>query len=335
MLKHRKIYTVILLIIFLIASTHIYGTAAPEDCDDGTGASMQPGEQNPLDCGAETPVVNPTGACVSGTSPYEVNNGCTPFTLYQKTGDEDWTDVGSVSRTFNHSCNVTNDCDDPVEIKVVDSQAQESGAIVISSSGNYNPIVWDHENSSTDIAQGGTAQLYVSGGVPQYLWSVGGSGFYFDAAYTLTEVTGGANVTLYADDSSCGAASISVTDFCGNSTNGSVRGAGQWTGWYTVDQFQGGVDCETMEGYSPHYFGNYSSYQKQTDDSYSTTVRYHVRWGTASTWDNWRSVCAGGTCALNGGACYYEYGPIVLSLPVGSKGSYWWITVSRQDWTCP
>ncbi len=223
MIKQRRIYTAIFIIIVLITFTCIYSAAAPEDCDDGTGASMQPGEQNALDCGAETPVVNTAGDCVSSTRPYEVNNGCTPFTLYQKTGDEDWADMGAVSRSFNYACDVTNDCDDPVEIKVVDSQTQASCTFSISSSGNYNPIVWDTDHEAT-IPKNGSLNVSITGGNAPYTWTVS-EGFSFGC-----ESGCGTTNTLYSEyneDQAC-MATINVTDNCGEQVTGYVRHPGSW-----------------------------------------------------------------------------------------------------------
>ncbi len=75
----------------------------------------------------------------------------------------------------------------------------------------YDPSNPDEINPNSSIS------LNVVGGCPPYTLSVSGNGF---------SMTG---KTLFADDTACGSATITVTDACGNNTTGYVRcTAGKW-----------------------------------------------------------------------------------------------------------
>jgi len=83
-------------------------------------------------------------------------------------------------------------------------------------------ISWDSDLSAETIGQGngGDAQagVYVTGGLGPYDWSVSGTGFSM-----LNASTDGVGNTLLADDTACGTATITVTDYCGDTTTGYVR----------------------------------------------------------------------------------------------------------------
>jgi hypothetical protein len=90
-------------------------------------------------------------------------------------------------------------------------------------------ISWDDGISADTIGQGNggfaTAGVAVLDGLGPYSWSVAGTGFSM-----LHANTEGKTNTLQADDTACGPATITVTDFCGDTTTGYVRcTAGQWT----------------------------------------------------------------------------------------------------------
>ncbi|MBW2005045.1 MAG: RHS domain-containing protein [Deltaproteobacteria bacterium] len=82
----------------------------------------------------------------------------------------------------------------------------------------YNP------NNPEDIDRNSTVEISVIGGTPPYTWSVSGKGF----SLAETETQGLSN-TLYADDTACRAATITVIDDCGQTATGYVRcTTGQW-----------------------------------------------------------------------------------------------------------
>ena len=74
----------------------------------------------------------------------------------------------------------------------------------------------------TSIARNANTTAWVNSGsgvssVPPYTWSISGTGFWFDAGYTLTTATTNADLetlTVYADNTACGTATITVTDAC-------------------------------------------------------------------------------------------------------------------------
>lgn len=95
-----------------------------------------------------------------------------------------------------------------------DQQCQE-GINVPTIPGVYTPLPvpelqFDPSNPG-EIDRGSSISINVIGGCPPYTWSVNGNGF------SLTDNT------LFADDTSCGSATIIVTDACGNNTTGYVR----------------------------------------------------------------------------------------------------------------
>lgn len=90
-------------------------------------------------------------------------------------------------------------------------------------------LAWGEGNPET-IAPDSSVGISVSGDKAPYTWSVGGTGFWFDAEHTITTLAdAGASVTLYADADACGSATITVTGGCGGSVDGYVRcTAGGW-----------------------------------------------------------------------------------------------------------
>lgn len=85
-------------------------------------------------------------------------------------------------------------------------------------------FTWDSSSDDT-ILKNDSASVTVSGGCSPFSWQITGTGFSLGAAQT----TGRSN-SVNTDGTACGSASITVTDFCGSVTNGSVRctEAGSW-----------------------------------------------------------------------------------------------------------
>jgi hypothetical protein len=84
-------------------------------------------------------------------------------------------------------------------------------------------LTWLSSNPES-IGCNSQATVTVYGKCPPYSWSVAGTGFSLQA--TVTEAP--ENVLISAQ-SCCGSAIVTVTDGCGNITEGSVRGAtGIW-----------------------------------------------------------------------------------------------------------
>lgn len=102
-------------------------------------------------------------------------------------------------------------------------------------------ISWDDVNSAETIVREGNAGVYVKDGLGPYTWSVAGTGFSMLHNETTTLYN-----TLQADATACGPATITVTDFCGDSTEGIVRCTeGQWTFSYRC------AACSSSTPYSP------------------------------------------------------------------------------------
>lgn len=87
----------------------------------------------------------------------------------------------------------------------------------------YTEFQYD-PNNPDEIDRNSSVEISVIGGTSPYTWQVGGTGF------SLSEgTTEGLINTLIANDTACGTATISVTDSCGYSCSGEVRGAdGHW-----------------------------------------------------------------------------------------------------------
>jgi len=84
-------------------------------------------------------------------------------------------------------------------------------------------VAYDDDNSDDTIDRNGTATIVVKDGCPPFSWSVSGTGFSIPAS------SEGRTNILSADDTACGTATITVTDHCGDSCSGYVRGTeGQW-----------------------------------------------------------------------------------------------------------
>jgi hypothetical protein len=84
-------------------------------------------------------------------------------------------------------------------------------------------LLWDPTNIE-EIDSGCTAYISVIGGVSPYKWSVSGTGFSFSVGKTEERTN-----ALYADDTACGSAAITVTDDFGDNVTGYVRCKnGQW-----------------------------------------------------------------------------------------------------------
>lgn len=135
---------------------------------------------------------------------------------------------------------------------------QGSGRPKVTSCSDVPELVWPVDKNPEELVRGAEAELFVEGGIEQYTWTIekgeegeGSRGFWFDVEHTLTEIEVGANspgfcdgdagpdqaaceanggtwrhegstVVLYADDTICGAAEITVVDACQNVVSGEV-----------------------------------------------------------------------------------------------------------------
>ena len=95
-------------------------------------------------------------------------------------------------------------------------------------------IAWDYDTSAAEIARNGNENIYVTANNTPLTWTVSGTGF------TLRdEITQGYDNVLYADETACGSATITVTGCDEQSATGYVRCTeGQW-----VVKAQGAGPC--------------------------------------------------------------------------------------------
>ena len=85
-------------------------------------------------------------------------------------------------------------------------------------------ISWDDDLTDDTIGRGTSISIYVKDGLGPYSWSVSGTGFTLGSPQT-----DGVSNTLISDNTACGTAVITVTDFCEEVTTGEVRCTfGQW-----------------------------------------------------------------------------------------------------------
>ena len=127
-----------------------------------------------------------------------------------------------------------------------DCDGKSSGVGTPTVTGNYNyapdhdctedpDLVYDTVNSDETIDRNGSATLFVIGKNAPYTWSVSGTGF----TLKNEEPTGPTN-TLYADDTACGAATVTATGCDGPPVTGYVRcTTGGWS-LFPVDCHQNG-----------------------------------------------------------------------------------------------
>jgi hypothetical protein len=151
-----------------------------------------------------------------------------------------------------------------------------------------DPVAYDTVNSDETIDRDGTASVIITDGCPPFTWSVAGTGFWFDLAHTLTEIeTDARTVTLYADDTACGSATITVVDDCEDSCTGYVRCTeGQWA--ICASYSQGGC-C-----YPPGYPCNEHTIY---EDKYKWIINCGNRSGYGV--DSWNTTCNGVGMSIN------------------------------------
>jgi hypothetical protein len=121
-------------------------------------------------------------------------------------------------------------------------------------------LEYDTVNSHETIDRNGSATLIVIGNNPPYTWSVSGNGFSLQESQTT-----GLTNTLIADDTACGAATITITGCSGPPVTGYVRcTTGVWTAWSNIcgtysTGFYSNVTCTKDEVY--RQFIAYCRYQ--------------------------------------------------------------------------
>ena len=92
-----------------------------------------------------------------------------------------------------------------------------------------DPLEWDESTSATVVEPGDVALVAITGGGKYaYTWTVDGAGFHFGGGVKRVRNHPGREITLFTDETACGAAAIEVTDGC-TTTFGEVRCTlGKW-----------------------------------------------------------------------------------------------------------
>jgi len=91
---------------------------------------------------------------------------------------------------------------------------------------------YDEASSVSLMARNSSGTVYItdSGRGNPYIYNISGTGFWFDAYYTITTIKSDKKyVTVYADNTACGKATILITGCGGNSITGEIMCTeGQW-----------------------------------------------------------------------------------------------------------
>ena len=117
---------------------------------------------------------------------------------------------------------------------------------------DVTPLVWDHDNSATILADNSSGMIYVTGGILPLTVQVRGSGFWLDQGHTIQDgVVNGRSIGIYTDGDACGAATIYIIDGC-SSVNGSINSTlGKWVARPSITCNEAGfgfVEADTNSG---------------------------------------------------------------------------------------
>jgi len=204
-----------------------------------------------------------------GESVVFLDGGCSPFT---------WTISGTgftldYAATNSRHNRVHGTIDGNVTVTVEDSCGQtDEVSVVICNCDVEDDVAYDTTNSDETVDREGEATIIVIDGCGPFSWEVSGTGFTLAAASTDSRTN-----TLIADGTACGSATITVTDNCGDSCTGYVRGTtGRWDQKsYNCDL--PGVGTETYQGEGRWNYELIVGYQKQTQRTdYTGTANYEL-----------------------------------------------------------
>lgn len=123
-------------------------------------------------------------------------------------------------------------------------------------------MAWDSVTSAETVAREASAGIAITDSTGMggpYTWVVSGTGFWFDAGYSITsEETIGLGNTLYADATACGSATITVTGCNGTVVTAYVRcTTGVWSAYTIICDAGrgcfGAYICQVIEGNRENY----------------------------------------------------------------------------------
>ena len=116
---------------------------------------------------------------------------------------------------------------------------------------NAATLAWSGDNPTT-LIKNSSAVVTVSGGLSPYVWSMTGTGMFFNSGFTQTTFTGASLATIYTNNGACGAASITIVDHCATSISASILSS---TGSWHLKEYCGLPDV-SFDSCSPGTCGN-------------------------------------------------------------------------------
>lgn len=188
-----------------------------------------------IDIGTPVPIIwslaNPTEMSPGSTEGFVVQGGKPPFHWTTIDSYFNWAWTKTYDRTNYLTVGIPEGCSRSTLPSVTDACNSDcTGSVEITSSAD--PVEYDTDGSIENIGINSSGIIYITDGVSSFTWSVAGTGFWFDAGFTITEIeTVDREAIIYTDGSACGAGTITVTD-CNGDTSGVVRAPGSWKNYY-------------------------------------------------------------------------------------------------------
>lgn len=192
--------------------------------------------------------------CVDGMGDYAVLGGTPPYQLWERDllFSPDWYPVGDVNNIFSHTCSSdgVSSCGLDLEIKIIDSMAEESNVLPITDPGTCGQLQPGSGNPEL-IECGFDETISVESGCGPFTWESLSTG------YTLTDTGDERSKILSCVGGTCGddfdvVAEIRVTDDCGRVVLLTIRNSvGEWKG--CGSSIIGGCDSDGA-GYRDYYF---------------------------------------------------------------------------------
>jgi len=226
--------------------------AGEKCCTDGSTFGCFPEddcEDPPHDpCFPESVSDNPTGANLAGRFADGLDNGCTCEELCRNEFDVLDTNQGydnGSGRTVSQIAAQDHAPGSPgfwEKYNELKNEAISECVAQCTECEGLEDLAWSEDNPET-IAPESSASVSVTGDKAPYIWSVVGTGFWFDAEHTLTVIESGGGVILYTDEDACGAATINVSGACEGVVEGVVKcTVGRWSDWtYTCGSWSTGT----------------------------------------------------------------------------------------------
>jgi len=206
---------------------------------------------------------------------------------------------------------------------------REGGSPTVTGNHTYTPEWYPafqyDPNNPDEIDRNSSVEISVIGGFPSYTWQVSGNGF------SIPSSTTGRTNNLSADDTACGAATITVTDKYGDNCTGYVRcTTGSWSDFVQVAITVKGDVCPD----NPNCKSSSGSYDYVCD---GISNKYQYR--KYSVHSSSGMHCPGELCGgdpTRSGACELtvSYENCSYTQTDGSCGCCY-VKLYRREWECP